>query len=208
MSSFPKLLHSQIAVVHAEHATGIILTLHGRWKLDSLLPAYHIFSSEQEAVDNARSFLRQHPSAGAPIYDSAQSRLHYFTPASFATTTPLPSPAPATSQTARIAFALGLVYVVWSSTYLAIRVAIESVPPLLMAGARFLLAGALLVAYARLKQRAPWPTARQWRDAAVVGACLLLVGNGGVTLGERSIPYGLAAMLVATVPLFMGLFGW
>ena len=116
--------------------------------------------------------------------------------------------APVTSQTARIAFALGLVYIVWGSTYLAIRIAIESVPPLLMAGARFLLAGSLLVAYARLKQRAPWPTARQWRDAAVVGACLLLVGNGGVTLGEQYIPSGLAAMLVATVPMFMGLFGW
>ena len=96
----------------------------------------------------------------------------------------------------------------WGSTYLAIRVAIETIPPLLMAGARFVLAGTLMIAFARWWQRSPWPTRRQWRDAAVVGACLLLVGNGGVTLGERFIPSGLAAMLVATVPMFMGLFGW
>ena len=116
---------------------------------------------------------------------------------------PVPS-----SQSAKIALALGTVYVVWGSTYFAIRVAIESIPPLLMASARFVLAGTLMVAFARWWQRAAWPTRRQWRDAAVVGACLLLVGNGGVTLGERSIPSGLAAMLVATVPMFMGLFGW
>ena len=65
-----------------------------------------------------------------------------------------------------------------------------------------------MIAFARGWQRVPWPTLRQWRDAAVVGACLLLVGNGGVTLGERYIPSGLAAMLVATVPMFIGLFGW
>ena len=119
-----------------------------------------------------------------------------------------PSPPVASSQSAKIALALGTVYVVWGSTYFAIRVAIESIPPLLMAGTRFVLAGILMITFARWWQRVAWPTRRQWRDAAVVGACLLLVGNGGVTLGERHIPSGLAAMLVATVPMFMGLFGW
>ncbi len=130
-------------------------------------------------------------------------------PSATSTVSTLDQPSPAaSSQTAKVALALAVVYVVWGSTYLAIRVAIESIPPLLMASSRFVLAGGLMVAFARGWQRAPWPTRRQWRDAAVVGACLLLVGNGGVTLGERYIPSGLAAMLVATVPMFMGLFGW
>lgn len=108
----------------------------------------------------------------------------------------------------RIALALAAVYVVWGSTYLGIRVAIESIPPLLMAGARFTAAGILMIAYARGVQRAAGPTPRQWRDAAIVGACLLLVGNGGVTLAERALPSGLTAMLIATVPMFLLLFGW
>lgn len=124
----------------------------------------------------------------------------------FADETP---PAKRSSASKRsIVLALGTVYLVWGSTYLGIRIAIESIPPLLMAGTRFTLAGVLMIAFARWRQRAPWPTPRQWRDAFVVGACLLTVGNSGVTLAEGYIPSGLAATLVAVVPMFLLLFGW
>lgn len=130
---------------------------------------------------------------------------------------PIVAPAPSSASTTlapvlaspwRIAVALLAVYVVWGSTYLGIRVAIESIPPLLMAGGRFVIAGGLMIAFARLGLKTPWPTRRQWRDAAIVGACLLLGGNGGVTLAELVLPSGLAALLVTTVPMFLLLFGW
>jgi drug/metabolite transporter (DMT)-like permease len=99
------------------------------------------------------------------------------------------------------------VYVIWGSTYLAILFAIRSIPPLLMAGTRFLLAGAILYSIARLSG-AVRSTAIEWRTAAIVGACLLLGGNGGVTLAEQYVPSGLAALLVATVPLYIALLSW
>ena len=99
------------------------------------------------------------------------------------------------------------VYVIWGSTYLGIRLAIESVPPLLMVGARFLLAGALLYALARFRG-APRPTGAAWGRAAIVGGCLLVCGNGGLTFGEMYVPSGLAALLIAMVPVFMALLGW
>ncbi len=104
--------------------------------------------------------------------------------------------------------ALLAVYIVWGSTYLGIRVAIESIPPLLMAGMRSILAGTAMIACAKLWLKTPWPTRRQWRDATIIGGCLLLGGNGGVTLAERFLPSGLAALLVTTVPMFLLLFGW
>lgn len=121
---------------------------------------------------------------------------------------PLSTPPPARPRRGQIILALLAVYVVWGSTYLGIRVAIESIPPLLMAGIRFLSAGVLMLGFARLWLRAPWPTRTQWRDAGIIGACLLFGGNGGVTLGERDVPSGLAALLVTTVPMFLLLFGW
>lgn len=102
----------------------------------------------------------------------------------------------------KLAIAFACVYVIWGSTYLAIRFAIETMPPLLMAAARFLVAGALLYAWGRARG-APRPTARQWRGAAVVGAFLLVGGNGAVVVAEQWIPSGLAALLVAAVPLWM-----
>ena len=99
------------------------------------------------------------------------------------------------------------VYVIWGSTYLGIRLAIESVPPLLMVGVRFLLAGTLLYAWARLRG-AERPTAAAWGRAAIVGGCLLVCGNGGLTFGEMYVPSGLAALLIAMVPVFMALLGW
>jgi drug/metabolite transporter (DMT)-like permease len=112
----------------------------------------------------------------------------------------LPSPS--------ILAAFAAVYLIWGSTYLTIRIAIETLPPLLMAGARFLLAGAILYAIARRpgvpKERL---TPRQWRDAFVIGACLLFAGNGGVTWGEQYVASGLVALIVATVPLWVAVYG-
>lgn len=99
------------------------------------------------------------------------------------------------------------VYIIWGSTYLAILFAIRSIPPLLMAGTRFLLAGSILYAIARATG-AVRSSVIEWRTAAIVGACLLLGGNGGVTLAEQYVPSGLAALLVATVPLYIALLSW
>jgi drug/metabolite transporter (DMT)-like permease len=106
-----------------------------------------------------------------------------------------------------VALALATVYVVWGSTYLAIRVAIATLPPFLMAGVRFVLAGAILYAYARLTG-VPRPTGRQWAAAALTGALLLLCGNGGVVWAQQYIASGLAALLVAMLPLHVALLEW
>jgi drug/metabolite transporter (DMT)-like permease len=103
---------------------------------------------------------------------------------------------------ARLAIAFASVYIIWGSTYLAIRFALETLPAFSMAGVRFLISGGVLYAIARLTG-APAPRRIEWRSAAVVGAALLLGGNGGVVLAERSVPSGMAALLVATLPLWM-----
>jgi len=100
-----------------------------------------------------------------------------------------------------------IVYVVWGSTYLAIRVGVETMPPLLMAAARNLLAGLIMFPLAlRHWRSAPlarrWPSRREWLGCATVGI-LLLVANGVVGVGEQTVPSGLAALLVATVPLWL-----
>src|SRR5919198_325106 len=101
--------------------------------------------------------------------------------------------------------ALGALYIIWGSTYLAIRVAVRTLPPFLMAGARFVIAGALMYAWAirRGDREGDRPTARQWLAATVIGGFLLLGGNGGVVWAEQKIPSGIAALLVATVPLWL-----
>jgi drug/metabolite transporter (DMT)-like permease len=98
--------------------------------------------------------------------------------------------------------AFAAIYVIWGSTYLAIRVGIETMPPFLMAGIRFAVAGLLLYAWARVRG-APRPTASNWRSATLIGALLMFGGNGLVTWAEQTVPSGLAAVLVATVPLWM-----
>lgn len=108
---------------------------------------------------------------------------------------------------ARVVIAFAAIYLVWGSTYLAIRYAIETLPPFLMAGTRFLVAGSVMYAWARLRS-APAPRRPEWHGAALIGALLLLGGNGGVVWAETRIPSGLAALLVATVPLWMVLIEW
>lgn len=108
---------------------------------------------------------------------------------------------------AQVVIAFALVYVIWGSTYLTIHVAIETLPALLMAGARFVLAGLLLMGVAlrpgRPRERL---TFAHWRSAVIIGFCLLLFGNGGVSWGEQYLETGLVALIVATVPLWMALF--
>jgi drug/metabolite transporter (DMT)-like permease len=99
-------------------------------------------------------------------------------------------------------------YVIWGSTYLVIRIGVESWPPLLLAGIRFVIAGALMYGYLRWRG-APAPTWAQWKAAGVIGVLLLACGNGAVTLAEHSgVASGVAALAVATVPLFTLLFGY
>lgn len=109
--------------------------------------------------------------------------------------------------TALVLAAFAAVYLLWGSTYLAIIFALKTMPPLLMAGARFLLAGGILYGVMRLRGE-PAPTPRHWRSAAIIGALLLLFGNGGVTLAERTVPSGVTALLVAMVPMWMVLMEW
>ena len=107
----------------------------------------------------------------------------------------------------KIALALGTVYILWGSTYLAIRFAIETLPPFWMAGVRFLISGALLYGWARWRG-APRPVRVHWRSAALIGGLLLVGGNGGVVWSEQRLDSGVAALLVSTVPLWMVLFEW
>lgn len=102
----------------------------------------------------------------------------------------------------RVIAAFAAVYLIWGSTYLAIRFAIETIPPHLMAAARFLVAGAILYGWSRWRG-APRPTRRNWGAATVVGGLLLLGGNGAVVWAETRVPSGLTALLVAMVPIWM-----
>ncbi len=119
---------------------------------------------------------------------------------------PQPSPgAPATRprpSSLSIWAALVTVYIAWGSTYLAIRFVVEGLPPWLSAGVRFIIAGGLLFLFRRLRGD-PAPTPRQWRSAAIVGAFLLLGGNGCVVWAEQRVSSGAASLLVATAPLWM-----
>ncbi len=98
--------------------------------------------------------------------------------------------------------ALAVVYLVWGSTYLAIRFAVETTPPFLMAAARFIVSGGCLLVWRRAAGDAR-PTALEWRNAAIIGFFLLVGGNGGVVWAAQFIPSSLSALLVATVPLWM-----
>ena len=109
----------------------------------------------------------------------------------------------------RLQLALGFVviYVVWGSTYLAIRFGLESIPPFVLGGVRFLIAGSLMYAWSRLRGAAK-PTAREWKSSAIVGFLLLFIGNGAVSWSEQRVSSGMTSLLVATVPLWLVLCEW
>src|SRR5574341_1403521 len=104
-----------------------------------------------------------------------------------------------------IILALAAVYISWGSTYLAIRVALEELPPFLMMGSRFFLVGACLYAYLRLKGE-PNPALTEWKWSAVIGTFLMLGGSAGVAYAEQWVESGLAALVIATTPLWTVLF--
>ena len=106
-----------------------------------------------------------------------------------------------------VVLAFAIVYTVWGSTYLGIRFAIETLPPFLMAGVRFLLAGGLLYTVVRIRNRER-PTRRNWYAAGVVGLLMLVGGPGLVAWAEQLVPSGLTALMIATVPLWMVTLDW
>lgn len=122
------------------------------------------------------------------------------------------SPVSAHNKGNRLAIILSLValYFLWGTTYLGMRIALQSFPPFLMAGLRFLLAGILMFIFLRARG-APMPTRKEWVGACMIGALLLIGGNGGVTFAEQWVPSGLTAVATGAVPLwaalFAGLFG-
>src|SRR3981189_3270840 len=121
------------------------------------------------------------------------------------------TPAPLCHGPARtttlVLLAFAAVYVVWGSTYLAIRIGIESFPPLILAGLRHITVGLFLYPILRRKTGIT-PTAANWRPAVVTGALLLFIGNGGVSWAEQTVPSGIAALLVATVSLWLVIVDW
>jgi drug/metabolite transporter (DMT)-like permease len=106
------------------------------------------------------------------------------------------------SKKLKIWIAMLVIYTVWGSTYLAIRFAVETIPPFLMAGTRFLLSGAILYVWRRSAGDHA-PTRGQWLRASVVGLLLLLGGNGLVSLAEQNVASGIAALIIGSVPLWM-----
>jgi drug/metabolite transporter (DMT)-like permease len=102
----------------------------------------------------------------------------------------------------KIWIALLALYIVWGSTYLAIRFAVETIPPFFMAGTRFLVSGAILFIWRRAAGDA-MPTRRQWRSTAIVGIFLLLGGNGLVSFAEQYVPSGIAALIIGSMPMWL-----
>jgi drug/metabolite transporter (DMT)-like permease len=107
----------------------------------------------------------------------------------------------------KIALAFFAVYVCWGMTYLAMRVAVTSIPPHLLSGSRFVLAGLLLYGWTRTRGE-PAPSVRQWRAATMIGGFLLLGGNASVAWAEQRVPSGLAAVLIAVAPIWMVGLDW
>lgn len=113
---------------------------------------------------------------------------------------------PAVPSALAVGTALACVYLVWGSTYLAIRVGLEGYPPFLMGSLRFIAASLLVYAVLRWRGHAA-PTRAQWKNAAVMGFFLMLMGNGLVNVAEQSVSSGIAAIAVASMPLWAALFG-
>ena len=104
--------------------------------------------------------------------------------------------------------AFAAIYIFWGSTYLAIKYAIETLPPFLMAGVRFFVAGVILMIWARFRKDYERPKAVHWKTSFIVGAFLLLVGNGAVVYAEHHISSSLAALLIATEPFWIVILSW
>ncbi len=107
----------------------------------------------------------------------------------------------------QVAMAFAAVYLIWGSTYLGIRVAVETIPPFSMAGSRAVVAGALLYIWAR-GRGATRPETIHWREAAIVGGFLLLGGNGLLSWAAQQVPSGVCALIIGSVPLWMVLLEW
>ncbi|HET6552134.1 MAG TPA: drug/metabolite exporter YedA [Dyella sp.] len=122
-----------------------------------------------------------------------------------ASTSAAAAPAPVVASRLMVPLALFSLYIIWGSTYLGIRFALESYPPFLLAGVRFICAGLLLFGVLRLLGHA-MPTRLQWRNAAITGTLLLGFGNGLVCFAEQRVSSGIAAVAVASMPLFAALF--
>ncbi|ODS61825.1 MAG: drug/metabolite exporter YedA [Arenimonas sp. SCN 70-307] len=116
------------------------------------------------------------------------------------------SPAAAPLSKLAVGLALTSVYLVWGSTYLAIAYGLEGYPPFLMGSLRFIAASLVFYAFLRWRGHAP-PTRAQWKNAAVMGLFMMLLGNGLVNFAEQTVSSGLAAVAVASMPLWAGLFG-
>lgn len=112
---------------------------------------------------------------------------------------------PSTKSFVILAFAA--VYLIWGSTYFAIRVVVESLPPLLAAGIRFLVAGSSLLVWMACR-RSPLPNAREWKSALISGALLTLGGNGLVMIAEQSTSSGLTSLIIALTPVWFALLDW
>ena len=115
---------------------------------------------------------------------------------------------PAGASRAQLVLAFAIVYVVWGSTYLAMHVAVERMPPFLMGAARFLVAGVLLGGWVAWRERPRWPTARMWGWALVTGALLFVGGNGGIAWATRTVSSGVVALLAASLAIWMVLLDW
>jgi drug/metabolite transporter (DMT)-like permease len=111
------------------------------------------------------------------------------------------------SRGLKVVAAFAAVYLIWGSTFLGIRVAIETIPPMIMAGLRWSMAGWLFYLFLR-GRGAPRPGWRDWQSAAVIGGGIIFAGNGSVTFAEQYIPSGTAAVIVALLPAVMVLMGW
>ncbi|MBP7177389.1 MAG: drug/metabolite exporter YedA [Moraxellaceae bacterium] len=110
------------------------------------------------------------------------------------------------SITPAVLTALISLYLIWGSTYFAMRLVVEGMPPLLSAGIRYTIAGSLMFVFLKIRGAA-WPSAVQWRDAGIIGALLLLGGNGAVALAlDQGVSSGMSALVVAIAPLFALIF--
>jgi len=114
---------------------------------------------------------------------------------------------PPTASRGALILGFAAIYLIWGSTYLGIRVAVETIPPFLMASGRFLIAGSVLTAWIALTKGFR-PTPRQWLDNAIVGGLLLLGGNGLVSWSEQRVPSGIATLIISVGPVFVVLLDW